>query len=140
MKWTDILKRKFTYIPYDRKETYRQAKSAEIKTAQNALDEARKALETRYMDDSKRRSMELELKGLEAALDAIKAGPQIRGGKRDMFQIEDQLEEFSKELAYFYEKLEYGTDSQRQADFVERIKQFPEETVDRSSAAYGYIG
>ena len=131
MKWTDILKRKFTYIPYDRKETYRQAKSAEIKTAQNALDEARKALETRYMDDSKRRSMELELQGLEAALDNIKAGPRVRGRKTETYDIEELLEEFSKQLAYFYEKLEYGTESQRQADFVERIKQFPEE-VDRS--------
>lgn len=131
MKWTDILKRKTTYVPYDSKETYRQAKSAEIKTAKNALNEARKALETRYIDDSKRRSMELELKGLEAALDNIRAGPRVRGRITGTYDIEELLEEFSKELAYFYEKLEYGTDSQRQADFVERIKQFPEE-VDRS--------
>ena len=131
MKWTNILKRKFTYVPYDSKETYRQAKSAEIKTAKNALDKARKALETRYMDDSKRRSMELELQGLEAALDDIKAGPRVRGRRTGTYDIEELLEEFSKELAYFYEKLEYGTDSQRQADFRERMKQFPEE-IDRS--------
>lgn len=130
--WEDILKRKMTRVAPNHSETYREAKSAELLSAKNALKEAEKALQTKYIDRDKRATMEGLLDELKGALDNIRSGGDLKyrsTGKRSKYDLDEALEAFSEKLAYFYEALEYGTDSQRQADFKQRMKNYREEKL-----------
>lgn len=130
--WEDILKRKMTQVAPNYSETYRQAKSAELLSAKNALKEAERALQTKYIDRDKRATMENLLNDLRDRLADIRSGGDLKyrsTGKRSKYDLDEALEAFSENLAYFYEALEYGTDSQRQADFRERMKNYREEKL-----------
>tara|TARA_R100000406_G_scaffold91993_1_gene80413 strand:+ start:1198 stop:1593 length:396 start_codon:yes stop_codon:yes gene_type:complete len=130
--WEDILKRKMTRVAPNFSETYREAKSAELLSAKNALKEAEKALQTKYIDRDKRATMENLLYDLKNRLDDIRSGGNLKyrsTSKRSKYDLDEALEAFSEHLAYFYEALEYGTDSQRQADFKQRMLNYKEEKL-----------
>jgi hypothetical protein len=130
--WKTILKRKMTRVAPNQSETYREAKAAELLSAKNALKEAEKALQTKFLNRDKQASMETLLEELKSAIGDIQSGADLKyraTGKRSKYDLDEALEAFSEKLAYFYEALEYGTDSQRQADFRDRMKNYREEDL-----------